>query len=65
MKLKMYIGETLVAAIALHPNKIKKPGFIDDLVRSLKEKHEHEIEKNFKNAVFFIDNVPSAMNKKN
>ena len=60
----MYIGDSLVASVAMHPTKMKQPDFIDDLVRSLKQQHEHEIEKNSKNVFFFIDNVPSAMNKK-
>ena len=64
MKLKMYIGDTLVASVAMHPSKMKQQDFIEDLVRSLKEKHVHEIEKNSKPVVFFIDNVPSSMNRK-
>jgi hypothetical protein len=64
MKLKMYIGDQLVASVPLQPGKIKKPGFIQDLVNNLKEQHQHEIKNHPKKVVFFIDNVPSSMNYK-
>jgi hypothetical protein len=63
MKLKMVIGNKLVDSIEVPASKLKNREYIAGLRTVLEERNKTAIEKQVYQPVFFIDNVPSAMNK--
>jgi hypothetical protein len=64
MKLGMYLDKTLVDAVQVDHKKIAIAGYIESIVEELKQKHESLLTSNKQSPQFFIEGVPSSMNKK-
>ncbi|MFL5742381.1 MAG: hypothetical protein ACJ75B_19315 [Flavisolibacter sp.] len=61
MKLIMFLDNNLIDSISLQED-IAAPGYIQNLVEQLKEKHQEILSDPNARAVFFIEHVPSSMN---
>ena len=64
MKLGMYLDKTLVDAVQVDQKKIAIAGYIESIVEELKQKHQSVISSNSHPPQFFIEGVPSSMNRK-
>ena len=63
MELQMFLGNELIDSLPVNFQKITWPGYLEDLRLSLEEKHRELLEKSSQLPLFFIDHVPSSMNK--
>jgi hypothetical protein len=63
MELKMFIGDKLIDVIAINATKLNLPGYVHSLRMDMEEKNEAIIDLSEEEPKFFIDKVPSAMNK--
>ena len=63
MELQMFLGNELIDSLPVNFQKITWPGYLEDLRLSLEEKHMELLEKSSQLPLFFIDHVPSSMNK--
>jgi hypothetical protein len=64
MKLGMYLDKTLVDAVQVDHKKIAIAGYIESIVEELKQKHQALLASNNQSLQFFIEGVPSSMNRK-
>jgi hypothetical protein len=63
MDLKMFIGPQLIDVININQYQFDKPGYIQFLKTEMEEKNADIIDLRKEKPDFFIDNVPSSMNK--
>ena len=63
MNLKMFIGSELIDVIDINSACLSIPGYIQSLKMDMEEKHEDIIDLSNEEPKFFIDAVPSSMNK--
>ncbi len=64
MELKMVIGDRVVDSIAVNFSKMGKPGYLEGLRDKLIQKHLDIIDVSAEKPQYYIDNVPSGMNKR-
>jgi hypothetical protein len=65
MDLKMFIGNDLIDFIKISTAQFNKPGYIQFLKMEMEDKHEDIIDLSNEEPQFFIDAVPSSMNRTN
>jgi hypothetical protein len=63
MKLNMAIGNKVIDSIAITPSKLGNREYIAGLRNQLEERNREMLEKQIYQAVFFIESVPSRLNK--
>lgn len=63
MDLKMFIGNELIDVIPINSACLHMPGYIQFLKMDMEEKHEDIIDLSNEDPKFFIDAVPSSMNR--
>jgi hypothetical protein len=63
MELQMFIGQHLVDSLPLNLSQMNNPGYIHCLKNELEEKNEDIIDLSVEKPVFFIDSIPSRLNK--
>lgn len=63
MDLKMFIGNELIDAVKLNALQLSKPGYVEFLKMEMEEKNEDIIDLSSEEPQFFIDTVPSCMNR--
>jgi hypothetical protein len=63
MKLNMVIGNKVIDFITISPSKLGNREHIAGLRNQLEERNKELIEKQVYQPVFFIDGVPSKLNK--
>ena len=63
MNLKMYLGNNLIDVVNFEKNIKISTGYIETIKMNLEEKHEDIIDLTEEEPVYFIDNVPSSMNR--
>ena len=63
MDLKMFIGPQLIDVIKINQYQFDKPGYIQFLKTEMEEKNADIIDLRNEEPQFFVDNVPSCMNK--
>ena len=63
MKLNMVIGNKVIDSINISPAKLSNREYIAGLRNQLEERNRDSIEKQIYQPVFFIDGVPSKLNK--
>jgi hypothetical protein len=63
MELQMFIGQHLVDSIPLNLLQMNNPGYIHSIKNELEEKNEDIIDLSVEKPVFFIDSIPSRLNK--
>ena len=64
MKLGMYLDKMLIDSVQVDQKKIGIAGYIESIVEELKQKHESLITSNNQSPQFFLEDVPSSMNRK-
>jgi len=65
MDLKMFIGNELIDTVNINATQLNKPGYVEFLKMEMEEKNEDIIDLSNEEPQFFIDTVPSSMNKRN
>jgi hypothetical protein len=65
MDLKMLIGNTLIDTININEAQLAKPGCVEFLKMEMEEKNEEIIDLSNEEPQFYIDAVPSSMNRRN
>ena len=63
MKLNMVIGNKVIDSITISPSKLGNREYIAGLRHQLEERNRELIEKQIYQPVFFIDGVPSKLNR--
>ena len=63
MKLTMVIGNKVIDSITVTPSKLSNREYIAGLRHQLEERNKEIIEKQVYEPVFFIDGVPSKLNR--
>ena len=63
MKLNMVLGNKVIDSIAISPSKLGNREYIAGLRNQLEVRNKELIEKQVYQPVFFIDGVPSKMNR--
>ena len=59
----MFIGNELVDAVTINPSRLHMPGYIQSLRMEMEENNEDIIDLGNEEPKFYIDTVPSSMNK--
>lgn len=63
MELIMFLGSKLVDRVKINASKLNMPGYIEALRMNLEEKNEDIIDLSNEEPHFFIESVPSSMNR--
>jgi hypothetical protein len=63
MKLRMVIGNKVIDSIAVAPSRLGNREYIAGLRHQLEERNKEFLEKQIYQPVFFIDGVPSKINR--
>lgn len=65
MELKMELDHKLIDSVAINFEKILIPGYLENLKSELENKYAEKIKEAITPPIFYVDHVPSSMNKKN
>lgn len=63
MKLNMVLGNKVIDSVTISPSKLGNREYIAGLRHQLEERNRELVEKQIYQPVFFIDGVPSKLNK--
>jgi len=63
MDLKMFLGNEPIDALKINADHLHKPGHIESLKLEMEEKNEDIIDLSSEEPKFFIETVPSSMNR--
>ena len=63
MELRMLIEDKFIDSIPVEFKLICEPGYLESLKLQLEEKHSELLESKNRKAVFYVEGVPSGMNK--
>ena len=61
MKLMMYIGNDLIEAVCLEKERVPIPGYLGNIKRQLKEKHQALLAENFERPEFLVIDMEPSM----
>lgn len=65
MELKMELDHKLIDSVSISFEKILIPGYLENVKLELEDKHAALIKEAKTPPIFYVDHVPSSMNKKN
>ena len=63
MELKMELDQKLIDSVSISFEKILIPGYLENIKMELESKHEALIKEAKTHPLFYVDHVPSSMNK--
>lgn len=61
----MFIGNKLIDEMKINAAQLNRPGYIQTLKMEMEDRNEDIIDLSKEEPQFFIDAVPSAMNRRN
>jgi hypothetical protein len=65
MDLKMFIGNELIDKMKINAAQFNSPGYIQSLKLEMEDRNEEIIDLSNEEPQFYIDAVPSSMNRRN
>ena len=65
MELKMFIQDKLIDSIPINPFRLSTPAYLFRLQQELEDRNENIIDLTNQEPEFFLDHVPSGMNRVN
>ena len=63
MELKMELDQKLIDSVSISFEKILIPGYLENIKMELEDKHAVLIKEAKTPPIFYVDHVPSSMNK--
>jgi len=63
MELKMELDQKLIDCVSISFEKILIPGYLENIKMELEDKHAGLIKEATTPPIFYVDHVPSSMNK--